>query len=261
MMLTSLRRLAMVAAFVATPAIAQNLAIVNGKPITKSQADMLIKQLVSQGQKDTPELQKAVREELINRMLLLEEANKQGIANRPEVKEQAALAEQTVVLRTLIEDFIKKNKPTPAELKARYDALSKDSGGKELHLHHILVDNEKQAKDLTAKLKTNPKKFEEFAKQYSKDPGSGKNGGDLDFANPNAYVPEFAEAAKKLKTKGQITEAPVKTQFGWHIIRYDDSRDSTPPSLDQVKPQIEQQVVQEKLKAYEQNLRKAAKIE
>ena len=103
-------------------------------------------------------------------------------------------------------------------------------------------------------------KFEDLAKQFSKDPGSGKNGGDLDWANPKTYVPEFAAAAEKLK-KGEMTDTPVHTQFGWHIIRVDDVRDITPPPLDQVKGQIVQQMQQEKLQAFEQSLRAKAKVE
>jgi peptidyl-prolyl cis-trans isomerase C len=159
----------------------------------------------------------------------------------------------------MIEDFAAKNKPSDAEVKARYDELVKQAGGKEYHLHHILVDNEQQAKDLIAKIKGGAK-FEDLAKQFSKDPGSGKNGGDLDWANPKTYVPEFAAAAEKLQ-KGQMTDAPVHTQFGWHIIRVDDIRDIAPPPLDQVKAQIVQQMQQEKLQAFEQNLRAKAKIQ
>jgi peptidyl-prolyl cis-trans isomerase C len=250
----------LVAALAAAPAFAQNVAVVNGTPIPKSRADALISQLVKQGQADTPQLQQAVRDELVNREILMQEAVREGIPARPDVKAQVAVAQQTVVLRALIEDFVKKNTPSDAEVKARYDDVVKQSGGgSELHLHHILVENEQQAKDLIVKIKAGAK-FEDLAKQYSKDPGSAKNGGDLDWSNPNAYVPEFAAAAEKLK-KGEMTDAPVHTQFGWHIIRLDDTRAVTPPPLEQVKPQIVQQIQQEKLQAFEQKLRAQAKIQ
>jgi peptidyl-prolyl cis-trans isomerase C len=249
----------MLAAFVAAPAFAQNVAVVNGTAIPKSRADALISQLVKQGQQDTPQLHQAVRDELVNREILMQEAVREGVPSRPDVKAQVAVAQQTVVLRAMIEDFAAKNKPSDAEVKARYDELVKQAGGKEYHLHHILVDNEQQAKDLIAKIKGGAK-FEDLAKQFSKDPGSGKNGGDLDWANPKTYVPEFAAAAEKLQ-KGQMTDAPVHTQFGWHIIRVDDIRDIAPPPLDQVKAQIVQQMQQEKLQAFEQNLRAKAKIQ
>jgi peptidyl-prolyl cis-trans isomerase C len=249
----------LLAAFAAAPAFAQNIAVVNGTPIPTSRADALVKQLVAQGQQDSPQLQQAVREELINREILMQEASREGIPMRPDVKAQIAVAQQTVVLRALIEDFVKKNTPTDAEIKARYDQLVKQNGGgKELHLHHILVDNEAQAKDLIAKIKGGAS-FEDLAKQYSKDPGSGKNGGDLDWSSPSAYVPEFGAAAEKLK-KGEVTPEPVKTQFGYHVIRMDDSRDVAPPPLDQVKAQIAQQIQQEKLQAFEEGLRSKAVI-
>ncbi|MBB5464743.1 peptidyl-prolyl cis-trans isomerase C [Paraburkholderia sp. Clong3] len=259
MTLKKTRLWVLLAAFAAAPAFAQNIAVVNGTPIPKSRADALIQQLVHQGQQDTPQLQQAVREELVNREILMQEALRRGLPNRPDVKAQIAVAQQTVVLRALIEDFVKNNQPTDAEITARYNALVKDAGGKEYHLHHILVDNEQQAKDLIAKIKAGAS-FEALAKQYSKDPGSGKNGGDLDWSDPKAYVPEFADAATHLQ-KGQMTDTPVHTQFGWHIIRVDGIRAVTPPPLEQVRAQIVQQIQQEKLQAFEENLRKNAKIQ
>jgi peptidyl-prolyl cis-trans isomerase C len=260
MTLNKTRVWVLLAAFAAAPAFAQNIAVVNGTPIPTSRADALVKQLVAQGQQDSPQLQQAVREELINREILMQEAAREGIPQRPDVKAQLAVAQQTVVLRSMIEDFVKKNTPSDAEVKARYDQLVKQQqgGGKELHLHHILVDNEQQAKDLIAKIKGGAS-FEDLAKQYSKDPGSGKNGGDLDWSSPSAYVPEFGAAASKLK-KGEVTPTPVKTQFGWHIIRLDDSRDVAPPPFDQVKPQIAQQMQQEKLQQFEESLKAKAVI-
>lgn len=259
MTLKKTRLWVLLAACAAAPAFAQNIAVVNGTPIPKSRADALVEQLVHQGQQDSPQLQTAVREELVNREILMQEAARRGIPNRPDVKAQVAVAQQTVVLRALIEDFVKNNVPTDAEVKARYDQLTKDAGGNEYHLHHILVDNEQQAKDLIAKIKAGAS-FEDLAKQYSKDPGSAKNGGDLDWSDPKAYVPEFANAATHLQ-KGQMTDTPVHTQFGWHIIRVDDIRPVTPPPLEQVRPQIVQQIQQEKLQAFEENLRKQAKIQ
>ncbi|ACC70212.1 peptidylprolyl isomerase [Paraburkholderia phymatum] len=247
------------AAFAAAPAFAQNIAVVNGTPIPKSRADALVAQLVQQGQQDSPKLQQAVREELVNREILMQEAIREGIPSKPEVKAQVAVAQQTVVLRALIESYVKKNQPTDAEVKAKYDELVKQIGGKEYHLHHILVENEQQAKDLIAKIKGGAS-FEDLAKQFSKDPGSGKNGGDLDWSDPKAYVPEFAAAAEKLQ-KGQMTDEPVHTQFGWHIIRVDDVRQTPPPPFEQVKAQIAQQMQQEKLQAFEENLRAKAKVQ
>ncbi|SIT43322.1 putative parvulin-type peptidyl-prolyl cis-trans isomerase [Paraburkholderia piptadeniae] len=259
MTLKKTRYWVLLAACAAAPAFAQNIAVVNGTPIPKSRADALIQQLVQQGQQDSPKLQQAVREELVNREILMQEAVREGIPSKPEVKAQVAVAQQTVVLRALIENHLKQNQPSDAEVKAKYDELVKQIGGKEYHLHHILVDNEQQAKDLIAKIKGGAS-FEDLAKQYSKDPGSGKNGGDLDWSDPKAYVPEFADAAQKLQ-KGQMTDTPVHTQFGWHIIRVDDVRETPPPPYEQVKKQIMQQMQQEKLQAFEEDLRSKAKIQ
>ncbi|BCF97242.1 peptidylprolyl isomerase [Paraburkholderia sp. PGU19] len=259
MTLKNTRYWVLLAAFAAAPAFAQNIAVVNGTPIPKSRADALVAQLVQQGQQDSPKLQQAVREELVNREILMQEAIREGIPSKPDVKAQVAVAQQTVVLRALIENFVKQNQPTDAEVKAKYDELVKQIGGKEYHLHHILVDNEQQAKDLIAKIKAGAS-FEDLAKQFSKDPGSGKNGGDLDWSDPKAYVPEFAAAAEKLQ-KGQMTDAPVHTQFGWHIIRVDDVRQTPPPPFEQVKAQIAQQMQQEKLQAFEEDLRSKAKVQ
>ena len=259
MTLKNTRYWVLLAAFAAAPAFAQNIAVVNGTPIPKSRADALIAQLVQQGQQDSPKLQQAVREELVNREILMQEAIREGIPSKPDVKAQVAVAQQTVVLRALIENYLKKNQPSDAEVKAKYDELVKQIGGKEYHLHHILVDNEDQAKDLIGKIKGGAS-FEDLAKQYSKDPGSGKNGGDLDWSDPKAYVPEFAAAAEKLQ-KGQMTDTPVHTQFGWHIIRVDDVRQTPPPPFEQVKAQIAQQMQQEKLQAFEEDLRSKAKVQ
>ncbi|WP_153075345.1 peptidylprolyl isomerase [Paraburkholderia bonniea] len=249
----------LLAACAAAPVMAQNIAVVNGTPIPKARADAMISQLVRQGQQDTAQLQLAVREELVNREILMQEAIRRGLPAEPDIKAQIAVAQQTVVLRALIENVMKEIQPTDAEIKARYDAMVKDAGGTEYHLHHILVDNEQQAKDLIAKIRAGAS-FEALAKTFSKDPGSGKNGGDLDWSDPKAYVPEFAAAASQLK-KGQMTDTPVHTQFGWHIIRVDDTRTVPPPPLAQVRAQIVQQIQQEKLQAFEENLRKKAKIQ
>src|SRR3569623_216657 len=247
MTLKKTRLWVLLAAVAAAPAFAQNFAVVNGTPIPKARAYALIDQLVHQGQQNTPQLQMAVREELVNREILMQEALRRGLPNRPDIKAQIAVAQQTVVLRALIEDFVKKNTPSDAEVTARYNALIKDAGGKEYHLHHILVDNEQQAKDLIAKIKGGAS-FEDLAKQFSKDPGSGMNCGDLDWSDPKAYVPEFAEAATHLQNC-QMSDTPVHTQFGWHIIRVADVRRITPPLHDFVCPLIVQQILQDMLQA------------
>lgn len=242
----------------AIPAMAQNIAVVNGKPIPSSRADVMIKQMASQGQADSPQLRGAVKEELINREILMQEADKQGLINTAEVKTQLELARQSIVIRSLIGDFVKKHPVTDADIKAEYDKFKAQAGDKEYHVRHILVETEDQAKAIVAKLKSGTK-FEELAKQ-SKDPGSAANGGDLDWATPASFVKPFSDAMVALK-KGDVTETPVKTQFGYHVIRLDDIRPAKVPTLEEVKPQITEALQQRKLQAYQEELRKKAKIQ
>ena len=159
---------------------AQNIAVVNNKPIPKVKADTIVAQMVKQGQQDTPELQKAIREDLITREILMQEAEKKGVASDPDVQAQIDRARQQVLIGALAQDYFKANPPTDAEVHQQYDLLVKDVGGKEYKARHILVEKEADAKAIIAKLKAGAR-FEDLAKQ-SKDPGSAANGGDLDWA-------------------------------------------------------------------------------
>ena len=249
---------ALMAIAAAVPAMAQNIAVVNGKPVPSARADALVKQLAAQGQADTPQLRAAVKEELINREILMQDADKRGLSNTPDVKSQLEQARQMIVIRSLIADFGKKHPITDDEIKAEYDKFRATTGDKEYHVHHILVETEDQAKDIIAKLKAGSK-FEDLAKQ-SKDPGSAANGGDLDWAAPSAFVKPFSDAMVSLK-KGDITQTPVKTQFGYHVIRLDDVRTAKVPTLEELKPQIVDALQQRKIQAYQEDLRSKAKIQ
>jgi peptidyl-prolyl cis-trans isomerase C len=169
------------------------------------------------------------------------------------------LARQSILIRELFADFQKKNPVTDAEVKAEYDKFVAANGGKEYRARHILVEKEDEALALIAQIKKGGS-FEDLAKKASKDPGSGANGGDLDWANAGSYVAEFSAAMTKLD-KGQMTETPVKTQFGFHIIRVDDVRDTKLPALEEVKPQVSQQLQQQKIAKYQESLRAKAKIQ
>jgi peptidyl-prolyl cis-trans isomerase C len=243
----------------ALPAAAQNVAIVNGKPVPKERLDMLSAQLAKAGRPVGPEMQGQLKDEVIAREIFMQEAQKRGLDASADYKAQMELARQTILIRELFADYQKTNPVTDAEVKAEYDKFVTSNGGKEFKARHILVENEDQAKKIIADLKKGAK-FEELAKKQSKDPGSGANGGDLDWATAASYVPEFAEAMVKLK-KGELTQAPVKSQFGWHVIRVDDIREAQLPKLEEVKPQIAQQLQQQKLAQFQENLRKNAKIE
>ena len=239
--------------------IAQNIAIVNGKAVPKSRAEALTQQLIRSGRPVTPEVEDQIKEEVIAREIFMQEAQKLGLDASSDFKDQMELARQTIMIRELFMGFQKKNPVTDQEIKSEYDKFVAANGGKEYHARHILVEKEDQANAIVASLKKGAK-FEEIAKKQSKDPGSGSKGGDLDWAAPSNFVKEFSDAMVALK-KGQFTEQPVKTQFGYHIIRVDDVRDAQIPKFEEVKPQIAQQLQQQKMTNYQQDLRTKAKVE
>ena len=246
-------------ALLAVPALAQNLAMVNGKPVPSSRVKALQQQVEASGRPVTPEVLDQIKQELIAREVFMQAARKRGLDASDDYKTQLELARQTILIRQLFADFQKKNPVTDADIKGEYDKFVKENGGKEYRKRHILVETESDAKALIAEIKKGGS-FEELAKKASKDPGSGANGGDLDWAAPASYVPEFSNALVKL-AKGQMTETPVKTQFGFHIIRVDDIRDAQLPQFEEVKGQISQQLQQQKLAKFQEDLRAKAKIQ
>ena len=244
---------------VALPVAAQNLAIVNGKPVPKERAELLKQQVERSGRPITPEVESQIKEEVIAREIFLQEAKKRGLEASKDFKSQMELARQTILIRELFADYQKKNPVSDAEIQAEYDKFVAANSGKEYKASHILVEKEDEAKAIIASIKQGAK-FEDIAKKQSKDPGSGARGGDLDWANPNSYVSEFTEAMLTLM-KGEMTAEPVKSQFGWHIIRLDDERQAQLPKLEEVKPQIAQQLQQQKLGQFQEDLRTKAKVE
>ena len=236
----------------------QNLAIVNGKPVPSARVEALKQQVARSGRPVTPEILAQIKEELIAREIFMQEARKRGLEASEDYKAQIELARQSLLIRELFASFQKKNPVTDAEIKAEYDKFVAANGGKEYRARHILVEKEDEAKSLIADIKKGSK-FEDLAKKASKDPGSGANGGDLDWASAASYVPEFSNAMVKLE-KGQMTDTPVKSQFGFHIIRVDEVRDAELPKLEEVKPQITQQLTQSKLAKYQEDLRSKAKV-
>lgn len=243
---------------VAMPAVAQNAAVVNGKSIPSARVDEVVAEMKRQGQADSPQLRNQVRDELIMREIFMQEAQKQKLLERADIKLAIENARQRVVMSALAQEFIKKHPITDAEIQAEYDQAKAQQGGTEYRARHILVEKEDDAKAIIAKLKAGAK-FEDLAKE-SKDPGSAANGGDLDWAPASQYVPEFSAALKAL-AKGQTTESPIKTQFGYHVIRLDDTRQAQFPPLDQVKQQVSEMIQQKKLGDYQKKLRESAKIQ
>lgn len=255
--LTALTAAALLA--VAPWAAAQNVAIVNGKAVPTARVEALAQQVAASGRPVDDAVRAQLKEEVVLREIFMQEAIKRGIGASEEYKTQMELARQTIMIRALFADYQKKNPVTDADIKAEYDKFAAANAGKEFRARHILVEKEDEAKAIIASIKGGAK-FEDIAKKQSKDPGSGANGGDLDWAAAGSYVTEFSEAMVKLD-KGQMTDTPVKSQFGWHIIRVDDVRQAQLPELDEVKPQIAQQMQQQKLSEFQQTLREKAKVE
>lgn len=249
----------MAACLIASPAFAENAAVVNGQAIPTAQVEEFIKIMTQQGAPDTPELREQVREELINRAIMVQAAEKADIAENPEVKTELELARQSVLIRGLFNDYLAKNPTTDEQLQAEYDKLKAANQQEEYKSRHILVKEEQQAKDIITRLDKG-ESFEEIAQAESEDPGSGANGGDLGWASADSYVQPFGEALAQLE-KGATTKTPVQSSFGWHVIHLEDTRTAEFPPLDQVKPQLEEMLRQQTLAKYQEELRTAAKVE
>ncbi|MBU3614581.1 peptidyl-prolyl cis-trans isomerase [Polynucleobacter sp. Latsch14-2] len=225
------------AALIASPVFAQNAAIVNGKSIPKAQLDKLVQKT---GQADNQQIRDQAREMLVTRELILQEADKRGLSQSEAVREQIEQSRIGILVAAVFQDFVEREGITEAELKAAYESVKTQYTGKEYLVQHILVEKEADAKAITAQIKAGGN-FEDIAKVKSKDPGSAPTGGDLGWVSDKSLVPEFSKTMVQMK-KGQITDKPVKTQFGWHIIKMDDVRDVKAPPLDEIKDQLKQMI-------------------
>ncbi|NCT81845.1 MAG: peptidylprolyl isomerase [Comamonadaceae bacterium] len=251
---------ATITALLPAAATAQNIATVNGKPVPKARVETLIQQVTKSGQQQrSPELEAQIKDEVVRREIFMQEAEKRGIPQSADYKAQMELARQMLLIRGLMEDAKAKNPVSDAEAQAEYDKFKAQNSGEEYRARHILVEKEEDAKALIEKIKAGGN-FEELAKANSKDTGSAQNGGDLDFANPNNFVPEFSKAMTALK-KGEMTQEPVKSQFGWHIIKLEDTRPASFPAFDDVKAQIKQRIEQQKMIDFQEGLIKKAKTD
>ena len=233
--------------------------VVNGVAIPQSRIDAMNRELTAAGQPDTAERHKAVREELVNREILAQAASKRGLDKNPDIAAQMEMARQAVLVRALFEAEVKANPISDAQLQREYETFKTSMGTNEYKVRHILVDKEDEARGIIAELNKGGD-FAKLAKDKSKDPGSKDNGGDLDWGPSARYVKPFADAVSGMQ-KGQTTAAPVKTDFGFHVIRLDDVREAQLPKLDDVKPQIAQQLQQQKLAKFQDDLRGKAKVE
>ena len=235
-------------------------ATVNGTPISESLVGMMLKQRTNLGRPADPESRKTFIDSLAMQLIISQEAVKKGLDKAPEVVNRIELGRQSVLVDAFVQDYLKNNSISDDMLKAEYEKIKAQATGTEYKARHILVENEAEAKDIIARLKKNPKAFEALAKEKSKDRGSKDNGGDLGWFDPRGMVPEFGAAVAQL-AKGKFTEEPVKSQFGYHVILLEDSRQQQVQPLEQIKPALMQQMQQQNLKKLFDEMKAKAKIE
>ena len=252
--------LAILGALAINPAFAEDksAALVNGVSIPQARIDLRVKAATAQGQADSPELRKAIRDDMINLEVMAQEAVKTGLDKNADVVQQVELAKQSVLVGAFVQDYVKNHPISEDQLKQEYDKLKTKLGNKEYNTRHILVETEAEAKGIIAQLGKKAK-FEKLAAK-SKDTGSAAQGGSLGWAVPGNFVPEFANALLNLK-KGEYTKVPVQSQFGWHVIKLDDTRELKAPPFEEVKAQLQQRLQQQSIKKAIDELRAKAKIE
>lgn len=251
--------LSLLAATLAAPAFSAQGIQVNGTLVPQARVDAFVKQMTAQGQPDSPELRNAARDRVVMTELLRQEAVKKGLDKSPEYKSELENVQSALLANLYVRDYMKSHPISEAELKAEYEQMKSQMHQKTYHARHILVKTEAEARAVIDQLKKG-KKFEDLARAKSLDTGSKDNGGDLGFVDPAQLVPEFANVMTKL-AKGQITQTPVKSQFGWHVIQLVDSKDADFPPFDQVKAQLEQQVQGKRFDAFLNQLKTQAKVQ
>lgn len=249
----------LLAGFLAVPAFAATpIAKVNGVAIPAERAESMIVEQRAQGAPDSPQLKDAVREELIRREVLAQDAQRSGVDKRADVQAQMDLARQAILIRAYLQDYVKNNPVSDAELQKEYNEIKSRMGDKEYKARHVLLETDTEAKAVIARLQSG-EAFEEVAK-VSRDPGSKDKGGELGWNNPSAFVQPFSEAMVKLD-KGKYTTTPVQSDFGYHVIQLEDVRPMQAPPFDEVKPQLQQRLQQQKVERHVMDLRAKAKVE
>lgn len=246
----------------ATPTTAdanKPVAVVNGKEIPAAYAEIMKREMIAQGQPDNEQLQTRVRESLINMEILSRAAMDKGLDKDPLLTAAIEIQRKNTFAKIYLEDYIKTHPITDAEIQTEYDNAKASATGNEYNASHILVKTEAEAKKIIADLGKKAK-FADLAKKMSQDPGSAKNGGDLNWSSPNAFVKEFSDALVALK-KGEVTKAPVKTQFGYHVIKLNDMRPMKIPPLAEVKGEVQKQLQQKRVRDAITAARAAAKVE
>ena len=259
-MKSSKQALLIIAALTAAfPAFAADaVATVNGKPIKQSLYDFISKDAQSRGQTVDNNVKEMIVGKLISSELIYQEAQRMGLDKQPDYIAREELGRRELLVNTFLQDYLKKNPVPEADVKAAYDKLKSEMGDKEYSARHILVASEAEAKDIIVQLGKGGD-FAKIAKEKSKDPGSKDRGGELGWFSPAGMVKPFSAAVVGLK-KGAITQTPVQTQFGWHVIQLDDTRTAQPPAYDKVKDGIQKQLQQKQLEKFLADLKSKAKI-
>lgn len=235
------------------------IATVNGVAIPQQRGELLMRERTQQGQPDSPQLRAAVRDELVNREIISQEAVKSGLTKKAELQNELELVRQTVIVQAYLREHIRTHPITDAEIQKEYDRLKAELGDREYKARHILVGTEDEAKSVIGELKKGAK-FDDLAKKLSKDEGTKAKGGDLDWQPPGTFDKDFANAMAKL-AKGKYSETPVKTRFGFHVIQLDDSRAAQHPPVAEVKANLTQKLQRTRIESLIAELRAKAKVE
>ena len=234
-------------------------ATVNGVALPQSHLEYMVRQQRSRGMPDNALTRASVREELINRELLAQEAQRSGLVGEAEARTQMEIARRDALVNAYVRERLRKQPITDEEVRQEYERAKAQTGGTEYRARHILVDTEEQANALIARLNGGAR-FDQLAAEHSRDPGSSRRGGDLDWNVPHGYDKTFSEAMVRLQ-KGSYTREPVRTRFGMHIIQLDDVRGVAFPPLAEVRQRIEQVLTQTRIDEAVRELRAKAKVE
>ena len=243
----------------ATPA-KPPLVTVNGKALSEQLFEEYAKALARKPSSElTPEERQQIKENLVRIELIAQQAEKDGLNKEPEVATRLELSRLELLQQASAQKYLKEHTPTEAELRAEFDAQITSAPLVEYQARHILVSSEDVAQKIIEQLKSG-NDFATLAKRLSGDKQSAQKGGDLGWFGPRDMDAQITNAVALLK-KGDFTKVPVQTQFGWHVIQLQNTRDRTPPAFDDVKDRLTQIVVAKKFKAHSDEMLKTAKID
>lgn len=238
------------------------IASVNGAPISKGLLELNLKNAVSQGQKDSPELRQTLKDELINRELIAQAAVKEGLEKSIDLADQIAQLKQTLLLQAFLENHFKKEPITDAKLREEYERQKKLIGDNSTAIQYkvsqIILPTESEALGVIARLQKG-ESFTKLAKEVSIDNASREQGGSVGWILPQQILRPIADVMVNLN-KGAITNSPIQVQGGWVIIKVEDKRTMRVPSFDEAKNQVRQALVQQYLVETVKRLRETAKI-